>query len=359
MSPVILRDRDAIVTKEGIVFRVFGYSHLPSAYLCDVEYASAEVYQSENPKALRNHPQRLQVFYKFYEDEGLRFVQSRYPKYYIHHEILQKKVIAVNHSDILVARRPKDRLRELLEARSEDKLVGALQEVVKTLIAQGSNLSANSFGVFGSLFHAFHHPDFSDLDFVIYGSESEAKLRETLQEMYRSERSPLRNEFENEEVIKGKRWRFKNFSPKEYLWHQRRKLIYAVYSGEKGERRIKTEFEPVKDWEEINVDHTSEVRVMQRGWVKMVARVEEDSDGPFIPSIYEIQPLEVLHGAEGAIEACRIVSFMEEFRMQAFRDEKVYVEGNLEEVMTSENRFYQVTLTYCPRYYEQVMKVTE
>jgi hypothetical protein len=43
--------------------------------------------------------------------------------------------------------------------------------------------------------------------------------------------------------------------------------------------------------------------------------------------------------------------------MQAKRDEKVYVEGNLEEVVTNARSFRQVTLTYGPKYYEQVLKV--
>jgi hypothetical protein len=48
---------------------------------------------------------------------------------------------------------------------------------------------------------------------------------------------------------------------------------------------------------------------------------------------------------------------MEEFRMQARKNETVYVEGNLEEVITQKRSFYQIALTYCPRYYEQVLKV--
>jgi hypothetical protein len=48
---------------------------------------------------------------------------------------------------------------------------------------------------------------------------------------------------------------------------------------------------------------------------------------------------------------------MEEFRQQAQKDETVIVEGNLEKVASQKESFYQVTLTYCPRYYEQVLKV--
>ena len=50
-------------------------------------------------------------------------------------------------------------------------------------------------------------------------------------------------------------------------------------------------------------------------------------------------------------------SYMEEFRQQAKKDETVIVEGNLEEVVSPKGSFHQVTLTYCPRYYEQVLKV--
>jgi predicted nucleotidyltransferase len=113
----------------------------------------------------------------------------------------------------------------------------------------------------------------------------------------------------------------------------------------------------VKNWEEISNEYDSNARISQKGWVKMFARIIDDNDAPFIPSIYGIEPLDVSCGANGADETLRMVSFMDEFRMQAREDEKVYVEGNLEEVTTSKDSFYQVTLTYCPKYYEQVLKV--
>jgi hypothetical protein len=49
---------------------------------------------------------------------------------------------------------------------------------------------------------------------------------------------------------------------------------------------------------------------------------------------------------------------MEEFRMQVFTDETIYVEGNLEQVIGNDSNFFQIVLTYCPRYYEQVLKTS-
>jgi hypothetical protein len=67
--------------------------------------------------------------------------------------------------------------------------------------------------------------------------------------------------------------------------------------------------------------------------------------------------LEVLSGGPEALEAKRVFSFMEEFRQQAQKGEVIIVEGNLEEVVSPTESFHQVTLTYCPRYYEQTLKV--
>ena len=48
---------------------------------------------------------------------------------------------------------------------------------------------------------------------------------------------------------------------------------------------------------------------------------------------------------------------MEEFRQQVENDEIIVVEGNLEKVISNKRSYHQITLTYCPRYYEQVLKV--
>jgi predicted nucleotidyltransferase len=143
------------------------------------------------------------------------------------------------------------------------------------------------------------------------------------------------------------------------LWHQRRKLIYSLFKSKESGRTIKTEFEPVKDWKAIRNEYDPTTKILQRGWVRMLARVEDDSEAPFIPSVYRIEPLEILEGRRQAQKVRRIISYMEEFRMQAFRDETVYIEGNLEEIIGNESNFFQVALTYCPRYYEQVLKITE
>jgi len=354
LATLNLRDRDGILTKEGLIFRVFGYSHPPNAYLCDAEYASAKIFHSTDPRAPRTG--KNQLYYKFYNDEGMKLVAKKYPQHLVFHEMLGLKLVGVNENAIAEARKPQERLAALLEAGPTDELLRAMQRVLNVTL-ENSGLKTRNFGVFGSMLHSFHHPKYSDIDFVIYGKAENAKMRQTLEELYGRGDSGLSNEFKSDSAMKGKRWLFKNFGVKDFVWHQRRKMIYGLYDDRaQSGRVIKAEFEPVKAWSEIKSEYDPAARIVQKGWTKMKARVTADDEAPFIPSVYGIQPIKVLSGPKEAAEAVRVFSYMEEFRQQAQRDETVLVEGNLEEVQSAKGSFYQVTLTYCPRYYEQVLK---
>jgi predicted nucleotidyltransferase len=355
MANLKLRDRDAIQTAEGMIFRVFGYSHPQNAYICDAEYASSNIFQSKDPRAPREG--RSEIFYKFYNDEGMKLIGKKYPQYLINHEMLGKKIVGVPEDLIVDARHPQPRLQELLKAGPTDPLLAAMESVLG-IATKKSSVPSESFGVFGSMLHGFHHPKFSDIDFTIYGKAENAKMRQTMAELYETKDSGLRNEFESNDAMKGKDWRFKNFEVKDFVWHQRRKMIYGLFDDtKKSGRVIKAEFEPVKAWNEIKSEYDPKTHIVQKGWAKIKARVIADDEAPFIPSIYGIEPLEVLSGPEEALETKRVFNYMEEFRQQAQKDETVIVEGNLEEVESPSESFLQITLTYCPRYYEQVLKI--
>ncbi|MCW4029211.1 MAG: nucleotidyltransferase domain-containing protein [Candidatus Bathyarchaeota archaeon] len=355
MANVVLRDRDAIQTAEGIIFRVFGYAHPATAYICDAEYASSKIFQSKDPRAPRTG--RSELFYKFYNDEGMKLIAKKYPQYLLFHEMLGLQIVGVPQSAILEARQPQPRLQELLKAGPTDPLLAAMERVLG-IVTDKSGVATADFGVFGSMLHGFHHPKYSDIDFTIYGKPQNKKMCQTLQELYADNASGLSNEFESEDAMKGKDWRFLNFDVKDFVWHQRRKMIYGLYDDRKNSGRIiKAEFEPVKAWGEIKNEYDPKTCVTKRGWARIKARITSDDDAPFIPSVYGIEPLEVLSGPSEALEAVRVFSYMEEFRQQAQKDEVVIVEGSLEEVQWAEESFYQITLTYCPRYYEQVLKV--
>lgn len=348
-----LRDRDAIIVAEDIIFRVYGYSHPTKGYVCDVEYASSEIFRSKDPRAVRQIGSK--IFYKFYSDEGLRFILQRYPKYTVFYKPLEWRLVGVYERYVKEIRKPERKLQRLLRKGSGDTLLNALHRLFDVITSR-SGLSIRSFGVFGSLLHGFYHPKFSDIDLTVYGRRQLTKLRETLKELYCEKGSPLKNEFEGFEAVRNKRWRFLNYSKGEFLMHQRRKMIYAVFHDGESGRRIKVEFEPVKEWNEIYNKYDDKMKITRTGWIKAVARVEDDSESLFVPSIYKVELLDTL-GGHKVDDVERVVSYVEEFRLQAEKDDLVLVEGNLEQVTTPKASFHQIVLTYGPRYYEQVLKV--
>ncbi|PVX23115.1 MAG: hypothetical protein CW691_11645 [Candidatus Bathyarchaeum sp.] len=347
-----LRDRDAILTRDGIIFRVYGYLHPSGAYVCDPEYASPQVFRSTNPRARRGEPEPS--YYKFFADEGLKLVLNKFLRYTVFYEPLQKCLVGVNENDIAQVRKPDVGLQQVLAKQPNDVLLKALHDLF-TRVSTQSGLKSENFGVFGSLLHGFYHPNFSDLDFIVYGKENLNRLCESLEILYRED-SCVRNEFDHMKAVETKDWKFVNYSLEEYVWHQRRKMIYAYFDSKDAKRVVKAEFEPVKTWEENVNEFNNFARIFHVGWIKAVVEITGDTDAPFIPSVYQIKVKDVLEGPK-VDEIRRIFSYMEEFRMQAKQGEQVLVEGNLERVVNGTDTFHQITLSYGPRYYEQTLKV--
>ena len=142
MANLKLRDRDAIQTGEGLIFRVFGYSHPEDSYICDAEYANSKIFQSTDPRAPRTG--RNELFYKFYNDEGMKLVAKKYPQYLINHQMLGLKIVGVPQNLIAEARQPQPRLQELLNAGPTDPLLAAMERVLK-IATENSGVSASKF----------------------------------------------------------------------------------------------------------------------------------------------------------------------------------------------------------------------
>lgn len=347
-----LRDRDAIVAAKGLIFRVYGYWHPKCGYICDPEYASSKIYQSSNPRAFREG--RSGTFYKFYEHEGLEFVQRNYPEFYVYVKPLRRKIVGVPLDLIESVREPQNFLGLLLREPLKDSLVASLSEAVE-ILCQSSSLKPGDFGVFGSLQHSLHHPSYSDLDLTIAGSSALEELLKTLKDLY-AEKKNLKNEFETPPTKES--WKFRNFNYERYAEHQRRKLIYGIFLPKEGERKIKIEFEPVKAYDEISNEYDQEIEIVREGWIKAKVRIVDGSEAFFMPSVYQVECEKVLEGYE-VNDIKRILSYMEEFRAQCQKDDLALVEGNLEKVSTMNETFHQITLSYGPRYYEQTLYTLE
>jgi len=353
MDEFRVRDRDAPISPEGIIFRAYGYKHPRESCICDVEYADSSIYQSEDPRAPRSST--TGKYYKFYADGGLNFVKEKFPQYLIFHEPLQRKLVGIKKSQMKELRRPDKKLNEILKLNPPDPLIEVLFDILE-LIKAHSQLIPSNFGIFGSILHDFYNLDYSDIDLIIYGRKNLAELRELLSDFYMDESFPISNEFDKpaSQTTPG-HWYFTNYSVKEYLKYQRVKRIYAVIKSKKIPRTVKIEFEPVKNWTEITEKYDTQTRIQPIGWVRAVGRILDDANGFFMEAGYPIEIEKILEGPK-IDEITKILSYVEEFRGQLSTDDRFIVEGNLEKVTSPKNEYYQITLTYGPNYYKQMLK---
>ena len=344
------RDRDAPVTADGLIFRTYGYDHPPGSCFCDLEYAPETIYRSDDPRAVRDGlPTK---HYKFYFDGGLRFALSRDPPYSLLHEPLGVEMVGVRAPQVSRVVRPELRLRELLETEG-DPLIEATAEVLD-LVTDSSSLRTEDFGVFGSLAHGFHSPEHSDIDLIVYGKGQLTELRATLEGLYQE--GAIRNEFEGwTSRDPPAHWSFYHYSKEEYGLYQRRKGIYAVYDSEGLGRRVKVEFEPVRRWDEIANEYGSTKRITGLGRVEAVGEILSEDEGGFMPAVYPVRLEEISRGVDSG-DVLRILSYVEEFRLQLEAGETALIRGNLERVEGDDGTFHQIALSYGEGYFDQMLK---
>lgn len=347
------RDRDAPITPEGLIFRTYGYDHPPRACFCDLEYASENAYSTDDPKALRDGlPVR---YYKFYLDGGLKFALAQDPPYKIHHRSLNRMMVGVTEERLSRVVRPDERLRELLTSEG-DPLVEATREVLN-LVTDNYGLRLRDFGVFGSLAHGFHNLKYSDIDLIVYGVRQLSELRHVLEVLYCE--GSLRNEFEDwTPKDPPHHWNFTNYSKEEYGVAQRRKLVFATYESKGLGRDVNVEFEPVRRWEEVRNEYERTERITEEGRVQAVGEVLSDDEGGFMPSIYPVR-LEKISANVDPRDIRRVVSYVKEFRLQLKAGETATVIGNLERVVTKDDEFLQITLSYGPKYFDQLLRAAK
>lgn len=339
-----LRDRDAIITYEGLIFRVLGYTHPKDAYVCDLEYAPKSRFQSPLKKAIRSNGEN--IYYKFYGEQVFQYVKNNAPHYLILYKPTGTKTIGVKLNQIKAVRYPQEGLKKLLQRR--DKIAKTAKTLLEVIISE-SNLDLEDFGVFGSLLHQIYNPKYADLDFIIYGRKNLSRLLSALKRLYDDPKSDVKNEFEGwNKINPNKPSRFTELSMREYCWHMYRKKIYGVYNSRILGREIKFEFEPVLNYDEIVNDY-DRLRIRRLGWVTIRGLTLNSPNRLYMPSIFRVKVFD-------KPKIRQIISYVEDFRGQLEEGDRFVARGYLEEVELNGVCFHQLALSYHPKYCEQLLK---
>lgn len=358
----MFKDRDYLITKEGIIFRVYGYIHPLNKAVCDVEYAPESLFISDDPRSLRflckdNGIPDSNKYYKFIFDGGLQFIKNKYPDYQVDYEPLNTKLVGLNENQVKSHVKPHNKLNEIVTKANKDSLLKTMNLILDTIFDH-SSLKLSDFGCFGSICLDFYHIKYSDIDLIIYGKKELDELRKTLAELYKINELNIVNEFDSIDLktFTKSSWKFKNYSLKEYVETEKKKLIYSVINSPFSNRQVKIEFEPVKKQSEIKNNYEDILSIENLGWIEVKARILDDSESYYLQSIYKIEVINILKGLN--VEINWICNYLEEFRGAVQTGDIVIVKGYLEKVICKKNEYYQVTISYgMKRHSEQVLKL--
>ncbi len=321
------KDRDFIETKEGLLFCVVGYLHPPdrvTAYLkyipsIDGKWSRGEIHYNRT----------LQFYHVAQVEKTYNYLEKIYPDYLFKDPVRNITISAVPKNKIKQYYKPKERLQEILE-KPKDILEKRICEIIKK-IKKYVNIEGN-IGVTGSVLTCSHNPNFSDLDFTVYGLKNVLDLKKSI--------LSLKSEGEI---------RFLSSEELETWCHERGKKFPLSVAELKRIASKRWNFGYYKDTyisfhatrndEEIQEKYGDNIYT-QIGEVKGTGRVNDISESMFNPAIYEIRDSELLDTNRKVSE---IISFESLYGGLFEVDEKIEFKGKLEKV-EGKKKYYRVVL---------------
>lgn len=248
----------------------------------------------------------------------LETFRVNFPDYVYFCPFRNKNVISAPLSSIKKVYVPREWLRSLTRLKRKDDLQEATLDFI-ALLSSASGISAQDFGVHGSVALGMHSPK-SDIDIVVYGSRNFRKLEKTVDKL--AEEGTLDYVFNNRlDAARRFKGRFKN---RIFMYNAIRKP--EEVNSEYGEFK----FSPIKS-------------------IKFHCTVKDDDQAMFRPAIYKIGDYTPTDKASVLSEEQvprLVVSMIGCYRNVARQGDMMKISGMLERVENVENHeiHYQVVV---------------
>jgi len=307
------REGDIIETLDGNIFDVKGLVHPPKKVIAFIRYVP-------NPNGDRK---RDEVTYRKVYSLSQRYalLEEAFPNYLVYDPVFNERLCEVLFKAIKHHYRPVEHLRKLRHQDELDKVESQALQFVKVL-KESANVSWGQLGISGSILVRLHTPA-SDIDPVVYGSESCHRVYSALRSLLENGESPVKP-YSLKELKKLFDFRSKDtaMSFEDFVRTDSRKIMQGMFMGRDYFIRF------VKGWNEIE-ERYGTVLYKPEGYAKIQAKVVDDSEGIFTPCCYRIDNVETLEGKR--IEPIEeIVSFRGRFCEQAKNGEMVIAQGKVE-----------------------------
>ncbi len=314
----LFKDRDYLLTVEGLFFCVVGYVHPSDRVISYPKYVPKKKTGEENIY------KRILPFYTIQcLKDALNYLRKEYPHYIFQDETSNLEFSAVPLQNIKEHLCPEQGFIKLLHKDRKDSLESKAVEAISTL-AECSGVRLDFFGITGSILLGIHNPKFSDVDIIVYGRNNSLKVKETLLEFYKNQKSDFK----------------KFFGEKLKNWCRDKARLYPLSEAEaeKLYRRIwnrgiykETFFSihPTRLDEEVKEKYGEKI-FSQNGLIEIEATVKNVEESMFIPSVYGVEDVTVRSGLK--VDVVEVVSYEGLYGGIFEEDERIVVKGVLEKV---------------------------
>ncbi|MDH4221671.1 MAG: hypothetical protein OEY39_00865 [Candidatus Bathyarchaeota archaeon] len=315
------REGDFIETFEDSIFDVKGLVHPPSRVVAFLRYV---------PDPAGDRRKDGTTYRKVYAlSDRYALLKQSFPRYLVYDQVFNEHLCEVPLEAVKYNYQPTRRLRDL---RYEDEL----DEVERTalwfleLLKENAEVPWSKLGISGSILVKLHTST-SDIDPVVYGSETCYKVYSALRRMIEDRKSPVKPyslkelkglfDFRSKDTVT---------SFEDFVRTDSRKVLQGKFM----DRDYFIRF--VKDWNEVKEQYGT-VLYKPEGYAKIKAKVVDDSEAIFTPCCYKIENVEFLEGLH--VEPVEeIVSFRGRFCEQAKSGEVVIAQGKVERMQREGDR---------------------
>lgn len=333
------RDRDFIQTREGFFFCVVGPFHPSDRVISYLKYVPAKLGiwgrgKKRFKRAMQTYtiPSLLETF---------SILEKSYPHYLFYSPFYNITMTAVPHEYVAKHYKPEEKLAQLLQASGLDSLQKKLIEFA-LFLAEIGNIFLDCLGVTGSILLGIHRPEFSDIDMTVYGLRNSLAVKDALIETYSLFNSNVQR-FKGDalEAWCKSKTRYYPLTFNEALQIYERKWNVGLF------RNILFSIHPVKLEREVVEEYGDKI-YYPIGPVTIRAVIHENTDCVFLPSVYHVQEVRVIEGAQ-VTDIEEVISYESLYDNLAQIGETIQVRGKLERVFDKKNgREYHRVLVGSP-----------
>jgi predicted nucleotidyltransferase len=310
------RDRDFVETAEGLFFCLVGYLHPPDRYAAYLKYAPAAV--GKWARGGTAYHRELPYYHVRHVARTIEFLREHHPRYVWHDPTTDLTFSFVPREAVTAYYRPEERLAEIREA-PRDPLEEEVARLVG-LLTRAAGLPPSAFGITGSVLLRLHNPAFSDIDLLVYGAASTARVRAAVEGL----RGGL-----VEALPEGRRARWRaetaerfDLTPGDVAYLETRRWNYFLIRG----RYVS--IHPTRTDAEIGEEYGRE-RYRTLGSATIEASVTDATESIFLPAVYRVAGAVDAGGAP--VPVAEVVSFEGLYGQLADRGDRVLASGQLEQ----------------------------